>query len=785
MAERIRKPKLTINVRLEQARPEELPEMMAYAFDATGQFLAAAPVPKGEQSQVTLELPPELVRTTVRVVLGPRQVEEREEIPRWMAAPTRRGETQRQTPQFARLIRQGGVEKRVRVATEGTTLDMAILPLDWKKWIFSFCRVSGRLVKRLPTQELGVYPACVEIYEVDGIGDVIRRLPERDLFRLRNDLGVILEQQISKSTLWLSPSPLPPQESHWRPGTLVYAKSLMDKAKIVQLNPQPEPPIPEWIAETFMVEKEATLPATETRTKLEPIFRATTSSQLRLSLVANTEILADLIYRVKWLWPYFHMDLIKCCDTNEWGRFKTTIYYSSDKPDLYFKARQNIGGEWYTVYDRGVTSHTYWNYECGTEVVLETDDPAAITCIPSDPINPPPGVRLWVMPYGVGGIRLDQIKSITKQNLPGRVVEKLGLTDFTDPDGEHSWVDAPFGGRLGFRHGYTPGQIPSDAPGKPFYYRWLYNKLNDDGSETEWHEFAFPVAETVVRHYIDEDLNHKELPPTFPAYLLGPQEKNNLHLYEFKPHEPPETEGHHCYWPKDEWFGDIYSGILQSVNLPGGVAAAAGKYKIKLEIYDKAVKQIEPGPDTFEFIVPTGVVVGGMTIQTRKADPREIQEGGFVFYLHIDNNLCQAEIYEASVKGVSAGPCGFISYGTGDFVHLSFRAYHPNGFARFKFTVVRGSSEYVVAACAPDNPKDVPLASAPLVTAAPVNGFNRSGASVFTKDVAESDMRSGCQQAAFGEDLYVAATATDGWTRLYWLDASAVPKAFALEPKET
>ena len=70
MAEQKTKLTLTVNVRLEEAEGQELPEAVAYAFDATGQFLAAAPLPKGEQGQVKLELPLELAGTTARVVLG-------------------------------------------------------------------------------------------------------------------------------------------------------------------------------------------------------------------------------------------------------------------------------------------------------------------------------------------------------------------------------------------------------------------------------------------------------------------------------------------------------------------------------------------------------------------------------------------------------------------------------------------------------------------------------------------------------------------------------------------
>jgi hypothetical protein len=772
MEAKARKLPLTVNMRLEQAEGKELPEVMLYAFDLHGTFLGAAPVPKGEQGQVKLQVPSKQAGTTVRLVLGPAVAEEFEEVPPWMAAMMRRGEARKETPSLSSLVRRGAYEKRVRLDVKENIFDMKIQAPDWTKWVSCHCDVRGRLVKHVPlpdgtTQELGVCHACVKIYEVDKITKIIARLPERDLFRLRDDLRAILEKPLVKPRVWPPPPP-PPPEPYLKAGSLL---SVKERIPVGAINPQPEPPKPMFQRGIASLGPQPEPPdiTTETWAKLESVFLATSATELRTALLAKADIVISLACGLESLWYRFFTDLIKCCCTDEQGRFETTIGYlcTGDKPDLYFKAVQCIGGDLHTLYDPGVACYTYWNYECGTEVLLETDDPAAITCIPPEPVELPPGVSSWVMASYVGGVRLDNIKS-------------SGLTDFTDHNG--TWVDAPFGGRLGFRHGYS-SDIPDDAVGKPFYYRWQYNKLDTLGHETVWRDFAPPVAATVVRHYVDYDLAHPELPPTFPAYTLGPQEKNSMHLYEFKPKKPPEPAGHKTEWPVDDWFGDIESGILRSENLPGGVWAAAGKYKIKLGIYDKDGNLINPGPGTFEFIVPNGLAADEVTILSRKADASEIQDGGFIFYLQIDNNECEAEIYEASVNGVAAGPCGFIGYNPGDDVRLSFRPHHPNGFARFKFTVAMGSSGYVTMACAPDNPYLV-WANAPLVTDDPVNGFSNV-AHVFTKDVDEAAIRDDCPKAAFGENLYVAATGTNGWVRLSWLDASALPKAFALEPKET
>ena len=100
--------------------------------------------------------------------------------------------------------------------------------------------------------------------------------------------------------------------------------------------------------------------------------------------------------------------------------------------------------------------------------------------------------------------------------------------------------------------------------------------------------------------------------------------------------------------------------------------------------------------------------------------------------LHVDNNPCQADIYEVWVDNAAnlAGPCGFISYANKatSQAHISFKAYHRNQFATFDFTVVKGSTGEVAAASA-HGPVGVP-----------VNGFaNNPATGVFTQDVPVSD----------------------------------------------
>jgi hypothetical protein len=166
-------------------------------------------------------------------------------------------------------------------------------------------------------------------------------------------------------------------------------------------------------------------------------------------------------------------------------------------------------------------------------------------------------------------------------------------------------------------------------------------------------------------------------------------------------------------------------------------------------------------------------------VPTAAPDPEHLILDGagktvaFRLVLHVDNNPCQAEIYETTVGAASAGPCGFIEYPAGSSAHISFKARHPHDFATFSFGTYRGSTGAVAIACASGS-----------VGASPLNWFVRNMASVFAKDVLVADLIAGCPggRAAFAETLHLDALATDGWSILDYLDRDAVPKAFALTP---
>ncbi len=379
--------------------------------------------------------------------------------------------------------------------------------------------------------------------------------------------------------------------------------------------------------------------------------------------------------------------------------------------------------------ETGTRTQVYYN-----PIRQWTSDVAFKPFVPG--VTAPGGVSNWVMPWGVGGTLLPRINSVT------------GLTSYGDVD------SAPFGGHLGFRSGSSIA-IPT---ANLYYYRWEYRPVGG-----VWQDFD----EEVRVYYV------KEFPGYLPEFLpfrLGPNDVDGKKLYRFKPHKPPTIPGATTYWPTTPFLGDIYSGYLNTVakHLP------PGKYEIRLSVYDSLGNKKNHGMG-FSFVVPLSEGRGG-NINTRLPIAGEIAEGGFKFFLHIDNRPCSAYIQPPTIAGAKANDtCGFLRYDPADPspVHIAFHASHPDGFAYFQFKIVRGTfvtdSSYVFSK---------------FVFANSVGVYDGDLTGNFQHDFLRSTLLGPCHEAAFSELLYVYAKATTGWgIRISSYDASYV-RAFALSEKE-
>ena len=757
-------------------KPEKPIALRVYAFDEKGEAIAVADV---KRNQVSLELTDEQAKKA-RIVLAPAPPEGlQEEKPNFDQVQRR----QAYLPEWA-------FNPRLR--------KYELLPIPeifWKYWLWCKCQVKGKVVKRVTlgttTEEWPVYLARVHICEVDPVWLILRRLPEREIFRLRDDLI----KEVGK------PIPQPPEPP------VMIDKGLIDPSPEniarmkMGLPVRLKMPVLNAAPRRVAVAKKLAIPA-ETKT----VLSSASVETVKQALVTNIHLIRPYLCLWSWIWPFFlHCDEVAVVLTDKQGKFNANVWYlcAGDHPDLYFWVEYQIGGAWTKVYHPPMICHTYWNYACGTEVVIPITDPR-VPWYSDPPVIP--GKQVAVLTIG-NAVSMMEIKRVT-----------AGADEGLVETGE------PFGGSLEPTVWFGDGIAASGIT----HYRWSYRRMTKaDGTAVA--DFWHAVDYRVIRHY-GEIMADGTL--AFKAFLLGPDPAiPGAALFKLQPKNPPASPGAVSSWaPQLNARENTASAFFQSHLLEGGDAKeAAGKYELKLELF-----RYNPVTSTFARVnltdegiplkipignAPFGVEISPTTVLTRVVphdalnppdmEDRVIREGpaakivAFRLVLHVDNNPCEAEIYPVKVSGVppvtweTVGPCGFIRYTKSPpaplppKVLISFKAAHPNNFARFVFTIVKGSTGYVDVACAPLNPS-VAWTSLPLVNASPVNGFTRDPSSVYTKQILVTNpadpansLVGDCPDgtAAFGENLSVYPMATDGWDTLWYLSRYGTPMAFALQPK--
>ena len=239
------------------------------------------------------------------------------------------------------------------------------------------------------------------------------------------------------------------------------------------------------------------------------------------------------------------------------------------------------------------------------------------------------------------------------------------------------------------------------------------------------------------------------------AYSLGPVTVGATpNLFEIPPALPPLGQ-----WSIPDAVEDTTSAKFRTT--VWAPAAQAGKYQVRVELFDTAGNPVNIGALGIKYLVPTSTDLSG-TIETEDASVLGLVFGNsFIMTLHLDNNVCSAGIGAPTLLGTPAGDnCGVLEYtpaSLGSNVLMPYTASHPNGFARYNFSLYRG----------------INLLTPPSVSGVPV------GAGSFTASETVGNLLGGWTVAGFSENLYVAATATDSWSRLSNYDAAAV-RAFVL-----
>ena len=248
--------------------------------------------------------------------------------------------------------------------------------------------------------------------------------------------------------------------------------------------------------------------------------------------------------------------------TDKQGQFNANVWYlcAGDHPDIYFWVEYQIGSAWTTVYHPPMICYTYWNYACGTEVVIPITDPR----VPwyTDPI-PVPGKQVAVLSIG-HDISIKEIKRVTAG-------ADEGLTE----------AGEPFGGSLEPTVWFGDGIAGSGIT----HYRWSYRRLTKaDGTAVAdiWHA----VDHDVVRHYgeiwADGTL-------VFKPFTLGPDtDIPGAALFKLQPKNPPINAGvvSVAWAPQIDARENTASAFFLSHLLEGGnPKEAAGKYELKLELF--------------------------------------------------------------------------------------------------------------------------------------------------------------------------------------------------------
>lgn len=211
-------------------------------------------------------------------------------------------------------------------------------------------------------------------------------------------------------------------------------------------------------------------------------------------------------------------------------------------------------------------------------------------------------------------------------------------------------------------------------------------------------------------------------------------------------------------WTDERWNGISYVAVTTTTNAVGG---SAGWYPVRPinELF------LWMNPSLGDLLSTAGLSNSNHTILLEFANSGgTVIETSTPLVIRIDNNQCTATVGTPQVHGTSADPaCGLLHYVTKntDPVSMPFTVGHPNGFATFSFSLIKGVNAVALPAVPP--------------TSGPVS----AAVSPITQTI--QNLMGGCTIAGFGEWVYVYASATNGWGRQSQYDASAAV-AFVLAP---
>lgn len=724
-------------------RPDFDGELQAAIFDSLGNLLDQVPVKSGK---VRVDLPESTLKRS-RLFIAPAT-----------------GDGSTKTPTLESMNRVGAYQ--ARIAIQGQLQEHIHVPgIIIDKWLLCTCYVHGQVVRS--SDNRAVCGARVHICEVDRLPWWIVRLPEHELFRLRDDILDILRNPPIEGPVGPipgpDPDPFPPGPgpgpdplpikrplfrfgSHFDPELEVSSQSRANPNTLRQANKKS-------LGEIKSISQQVISP------ELQLQLQTPSAEVLKGVLAENWKLIYPWFCLWPWWWWRFRCDEVAVVTTDANGRFEANVYYpcAGDHPDLYFWVEYDFGSGYETVYHPPIACHTYWNYACGSEITIRVTDSRVPGCTDEPDL---PGCQVVIASIG-NKVSVREINT----NSSGPALEGL-------LNNGH-----PFGGTLEPRVDFSRTCL-IDTKNVP-YYRWSYRRLSGpDGISTSVSAWTI-MTRTVVRHYRDGT--------SYPADLMGPMPTSDApaeNLFRIRPLNPPLG----AEWKFFNEHVDLATAYFETSKLPGTPASgptetapapddlAAGRYELKFELFDGTtgdlVNWTSKGIDLR--IMDEDAPFGSGTLDTIEAPAyNKILNSsghllGFKMTLRVDNNHCFAEVL--AVEGdVTPDPvCGFHNYDPGDDVRLRFVARHPNNLATYAFNTFRASGPAI------------PVAATSGVSGEPgTSGYTNIGGFQYEKDIAVSALLSTCSNAAFAERLDVVPMAQNGYTRLDYL-RDADNAAFAL-----
>lgn len=617
-------------------------------------------------------------------------------------------------------------------------------------WPFCLCLVRGRVVRSSDGRP--VCNARVHICEVDRLPWLIAKLPDPDIFRLRDDLLDALRRP---------PQPFPPDP-------------FPDPLGPIPNPPEPRPgpdPAPFFrplirLGEHLAVPRSAgsaafrTLPISDPSLTREVSAQLTSSSPalVRNALAVNWKLILPYLCLWPWWWR-LRCDEVAVVATDPNGRFQAIVPYpcSGDHPDLYFWVEHDLGAGFETVHRPPMACWTHWNHPCGTEVTLHVTDPRVPSCQGE---GSPPGKEVWVLSVG-RAVSIGEIHTSLAGSLEGMVGDP-------SPGGGQNLA---FGGKLEPRVWFGREALIEDDI---THYLWSVRPAG--GSESDWS----PLNRQVIRHYTTGG-------GTAPVEVMGPEPGgSNIGRFRIRPMDPPPGS---FEWLVADEREDLATAHFETQTPPapnpfpacGVPDPHAGKYELKLELFDSSgTPVIWEDRGIVLRIATSEAPFGDDPINTEVAGSyHRIKNAGgkttaFRMVLHIDNGRCGASIDAIAGAGIAVNPdCGVVTLvGPASSLDVGFHAGRPGGLARFDFDTERGLSTGIPQASANGGVDD-----------GSANGFTPTTPCHFSKaGIPTSSFLDTCSQAAFSEHLRVWALTHDGYHRRSGLDAHDVAAFMLTEP---